>query len=90
MKIRGVSVFYNKNGAVIAHTLFLYLLFLENLYSHIIDSGVVKDYDATVGTRFDMNAAILAEFVVAAAEIVAYGLNCGMEFVSDAVGGTVR
>jgi hypothetical protein len=30
------------------------LFFLKDFYSHVIDGGVVEDYDASVGTRFDV------------------------------------
>ncbi len=39
-------------------------LFLKNLNSHIVDSGVIKNHDAAVRSRLDMQAAILAEFIV--------------------------
>mgnify|MGYP007081723789 CR=1 FL=1 len=67
----------------------LVFLFLEDFDGHIVDCGVVKDNDTTVGAGFDVYAAVFAEIVVAAAEVVAYGLNCDVEFVGDAMHRTV-
>ena len=60
------------------------LLLFENIHSHIIDCGVVKYNDTTIWAGLDVYAAVFAEIVVAAAEIVAYGLNSDVELVGDA------
>lgn len=69
------------------------VLALENLHSHVIDSSVVEDYNSSIGSRFDVDTAVLAEFVVCAAEVIAHGLGCDVETVSyltdRAVGETV-
>lgn len=62
----------------------------EDIYSHVIDSRVVKYNDTAVGTRLDVDSAVLTEIVVATAEIVTNCLNCGVEFVGYLVHRTVR
>ena len=64
-------------------------LFLEDFYGHVVDSSVVKHYDASVRSWFDVYATVFAKFIVAAAEIVANGLNGYVEFVGDFVGRSV-
>ena len=63
--------------------LLLIVLLFKNLNGHVVDSGIIKNYNTAVGTRLDMNATVFTEFVVGATEVVAYGLNCSVEFVSD-------
>ena len=65
------------------------LLLFENIHSHIIDCGVVKYNDTTIWAGLDVYAAVFAEIVVAAAAIVAYGLDSDVELVGDAVHRTV-
>lgn len=65
------------------------LLLFENLNSHVVDGCVVEHDDASVGTGFDVNAAVFAELIVAAAEIVANGLNSYVEFIGYLMCGTV-
>ena len=65
------------------------ILFFENLHGHIVDGRVVEDYDTAVGTRLDVETAVFTEFIVVAAEIVAYGLDGYIQFIGDTVHGTV-
>lgn len=56
---------------------------MEDFNGHVVDCAVIKNYDAAVGTRFYVNTTVLTEIIVAAAEIVAYGLNGGVEPVCN-------
>lgn len=67
----------------------LFTFFGKNFKGHIVDGGVVKNDNASVGTRFDVNAEIFAKFIVCAAEIVANGLNGYIKFVGNAVHRTI-
>lgn len=80
-----------QNGCFLVYAGLFGLLFLlfEDFESHVVDSRVIENNDATVRTRFDMNAYIFTKVVVAAAEVVAYGLNSDVEFVSDFVHRTI-
>ena len=66
---------------------------LEDFNGHIVDSAVIENYDTAVGTRFYVNTTVLTEIIIAATEIVAYGLNGCVQFVCylvhRAVGKTV-
>lgn len=53
----------------------LLVLALENLHSHVVDGGVVKNHDSTVRSRLDVDSTILAKLVVCAAEVVADSLG---------------
>ena len=64
-------------------------VFFEDFDGHIVNCRVVEHNNAAVRTRFDVNALIFAEIVVAAAEIVAYSLYGDVEFVGDAVHRTI-
>ena len=65
------------------------LLLLQDFNSHVVDSGIVEDNDAAVGTGFDVDALVFAVFVVATAEVVTYTLHGHVEFVGNAVHRTV-
>lgn len=44
---------------------FLFLfLFLKDFNRHVVDGGVIENYNATVGTWFDVDTAVIAEFVI--------------------------
>ena len=61
--------------------LFTLVFTLEDFDCHIIDSGVVKNYDTSVGTRLNMNATILTGFIVASTEVVSDCLGSDVELV---------
>lgn len=65
------------------------VLLLEYFYCHIVDSRIVKNNDTTVGTGFDVYTLVFAKVVVAATEVVAYGLDSNIEFVGYAVHGAI-
>lgn len=71
----------------------IFVALFDDLKSHIVDSGVVKHYDATVGTGLDVYTHIFAKFVVAAAEVVSNGLYGCVKTIGNlmccAVGQTV-
>jgi len=59
------------------------LLLLEDFNSHVVDSAVVKYNNTSVGPGFDVYTTVFAEVVITAAEVVAYGLNGGVEPVCN-------
>lgn len=72
----------------------IFLVFLlKDLDGHIIDSSVIKHHYTAIGARLYVHADVFTEFIVYAAEIVAYCLNGDVEFVgyatSSSVGQTV-
>jgi len=69
--------------------LFPSVLFFEDGYSHVVDGGVVENYNASVWARLDMHAAVGSEFVVASAEIVADGLYGAVELVGYFMHGSI-
>ena len=60
----------------------------EYVASHVVYCGVVKHYDATARTGFDVYTAVFAK-LVAAAEVVAHGLYGYVELIGDTVHTTV-
>lgn len=64
-------------------------LFLKDFEGHIVDGRVVKDHDTAVGTRFDVYTEVFAEVIIASAKVIAYCLNCYIEFVSNFVHRTI-
>ena len=52
------------------------VLFFENLDCHVVDCGVIKNHETSVGTRLYMHADIFAKLIVYAAEIIAHCLYC--------------
>jgi len=59
--------------------------FFQNLDGHVIDSCIIENNNASVGTGFDVYATVLAKVVVAATEVVAYCLNRYVQLVGDSV-----
>ena len=61
------------------------LLLLQDLNGHVVNRSVVENYDAAVRARFDVYTDVLAAVIVAAAEIVAYRLDCCIEFIGNSM-----
>jgi len=59
------------------------LLGFQNLNGHVIDCGIIKHNDAAVGSWFNVDTDIFAEFIIAATEVVSDGLYGYVEFISN-------
>ena len=64
-------------------------VFFKDLDSHIVNCGVVENHDSSIGSRLDVHSGVFPEFIVASAEIVAYGLNGYIELIGNLMGGSV-
>ena len=58
-----------------------FFLLFEDFKSHVIDSGIIKYNNTSVGTRFNVDTGVFTKLIVCATEVIAYGLNCYVEFV---------